>query len=207
MEVSSIMKLKNIMIIIITLLFVFSSSVYALSQKERLNLTIDIGSYIEMDISNNIHINLERPWKGGIIKEAKSKLFLLTNANIELSWVCKGLKSKATGRVLPLGIPEKLFKTDNSLFSKVESFGNQPFGLTANLVKRGVGTAEKQKNQYVSYIDKEKTLRSQDIYSFSPGIHEFDIVLQYYWSADGKWSEIRAGEYNGQIIFTVLALD
>ncbi len=60
----------------------------------------------------------------------------------------------------------------------------------------------------VSKLDKDlNILKSARDYRFEPGDHYLDIVISYFWNSNGNWSEIRSGDYNGKIIYTISAVN
>jgi len=50
-------------------------------------------------------------------------------------------------------------------------------------------------------------LQSSHGYILNPGIYDFDIIVQYYWAKEGVWSRIIAGEYTGEILYTIAAVE
>jgi hypothetical protein len=206
---------KNILILIIILIIlVFSTGNLAaltLTQSEPLEMLIDISPYITIDVGDKIDINVEKPWQGAKLEEVSSSLRIQTNTDIELSWETTPIINEETKRVLPLGIPinyiQRLGREE-----KVEAF-DQPFGLNTYLVNTGsefsMDPSKKNIDNTVltSLVYDQKTLKSDGSYQLEPGIHKFDIIVQYYWALESKWSQIIAGEYTGKIIYTVAAID
>lgn len=203
--------MKISVLIISTLVFIITATsggtALALPIEERLWLEIDIGSHATLELGNDIKVQIDKPWSGGEVREATSNLVLRTNADVELRWESTEIKDEITGQVLPIGISEQQeMKSGQGVFT--ETFTDQPFGLTTLLVKRDIlAQGMNQKSELVSVPNEGETLISEDGYHFEPGVHELDIVLRYYWSADSSWSEILAGRYTGSIIYTVSALD
>jgi hypothetical protein len=206
---------KFILLILIFLILIaaFSGNTMALSQEKSLNMLIDISPYISLELGEDIDIALEKPWQGGEVKESRSSLYLKTNTRVELSWESTVLKNEKTGRELPLGIPvdfiEKLLRGE-----KVEA-AEQAFGLNTFLVNKDTETNNQRsthrKNNDSSRLDSSvregNRLQSKQAYQLEPGIHNFDIIVQYYWAREGSWSRIIAGEYTGEIIYTVAAVE
>jgi|AntRauTorckE6833_2_1112554.scaffolds.fasta_scaffold31212_2 hypothetical protein len=207
--------MKNLILIILiflTLILVLSGSIMALSQEKHLNMLIDISPYISLELGEDIDIDIDKPWQGGEIKESKSGLYLKTNTKVELSWETTVLSNAKTGRVLPLGIPvdfiERLVRGE-----KVEA-SEQAFGLNTFLVNKETEANNhntQRKNSDSSRLDSSvregNRLQSRQAYQLDPGVHNFDIIVQYYWASEGSWSQIVAGEYTGEIIYTVAAVE
>jgi len=208
--------MKNFILVILislTLTSIFSGSIMALSQEKQLNMLIDISPYISLELGEDIDIAIEKPWQGGEIRERKSTLNLKTNTEVELSWESTVLSDEKTGRVLPLGIPteyiERLIRGE-----KVEA-SEQAFGLNAFLVNKETETniyrsTPRKKDDSArldSLVIEGNRVQSQQAYPLEPGIHNFDIIIQYYWAREGSWSKIIAGEYTGEIIYTVAAVE
>lgn len=195
------------------LILVFSGSIMALSQEKHLEMLIDISPYISLELGEDIDIAIDKPWQGGEIKENRSSLYLKTNTRVELSWETTTLINEKNKRELPLGIPidfiDKLIRGE-----KVEA-SEQAFGLNTFLVNKGTETNHssftQRKKDDSSRLDssviKGNRLQSQQAYQLEPGIHDFDIIVQYYWASEGSWSRIIAGEYTGEIIYTVAAVE
>ena len=185
----------------------------ALSQEKQLNMSIDISPHISLELGEDIDIALEKPWQGGEVKESRSSLYLKTNTEVELSWESTVLSNEKTGRVLPLGIPvdfiEKLLGGE-----KVEA-SEQAFGLNTFLVNKETETynqrSARRKNddsyRFDSSVQEGNRLQSRQAYQLEPGIHDFEIIVQYYWAREGSWSRIIAGEYTGEIVYTVAAVE
>ncbi|SIR53153.1 hypothetical protein [Halanaerobium kushneri] len=200
-------------IIIVLFILILSGNSMAQSQREILNLAFDISPYITLEVGDDININLDQPWQGGEVREAISNLHLKTNTEVELSWESTAFINEESGRTLPLGIPvdyiQKLVGGE-----KVEA-SEQAFGLNTFLVKSGTEVStndvlyqsENQNSILTSTVNDNKNLQSQNAYNLDPGIYNFDIVVQYYWAEEGNWSQIIAGEYRGEIIYTVSAVD
>ncbi|MFW6269227.1 MAG: hypothetical protein ACOC4G_04010, partial [Bacillota bacterium] len=100
------MYLINIFIITMFIVWFYYGSVLALSVEEKLDLIIDVGSHVSLDIGDDIYIEVDRPWSGGELREEKTSLILQTNTDIELTWESTELIEANTGRKLPSGIPE-----------------------------------------------------------------------------------------------------
>ena len=204
--------MKKIVVVLIFLL-VFSGNVFAESQEKSLNMLIDIKPYIDLKVGEDINISVDQPWEGGEIREVTSKLHLKTNTDVELSWESTSLKNEKTGRSLPLGITtefiERLFR------GGTVKAADQPFGLNTFLVeKRSIRTDNsgrkiKTKGNSIlsSVVKEEEILKSSQVYRLEPGLYDFDIIVQYYWSKESNWSQIIAGEYKGEIIYTVSAVN
>ncbi len=206
-------KIISFILISLIFIFLFSGSIIASGQKKQLNMMIDIRPYIDLELGQDIDIALEKPWQGGEIKESKSSLYLKTNTKVELSWESTVLSNKKTGRVLPLGIPvefiERLIRGE-----KVEA-SEQSFGLNTFLVNKKIEINNQKATQIKiddnfrlnSSVKEGNRLQSQHSYQLEPGIHNFDIIVQYYWASEGSWSKIVAGKYTGEIIYTVAAVE
>lgn len=207
------MKTKIVTIIILLLILIFSGIVFAQTQEKRLNLLIDIHPYIELEIGEDMNIDVEQPWQGGEIREVTSQLNLKTNTEVELSWQTTKLTNKKTGRSLPLGIPTD-FVQRLSNGKKVEAV-DQPFGLntflinTASLQTYNISKKNKKKDNHIlaSIVKDKEILQSTQGFILNPGVYDFDIIVQYYWAKESIWSHIIAGEYKGQIIYTVAAVE
>jgi hypothetical protein len=204
----------SIPIIILIIIILFSGNIIAQTQKESLNMLIDISPYVTLDIGDDINITIDQPWQGGEVRETSSKLYIKTNTEVELSWESTSLNNEKTGRSLPLGIPadfiQKLIRGE-----KVEA-SEQAFGLNSFLVKTRI--EQKTYDRYVqreendnsilnSVVKNGERLVSQHSYKLDPGIHNFDLIIQYYWAKEGSWSQIIAGQYTGEIIYTVSAVE
>ena len=206
-------NLISVILISLILIFVLSGSIMALSQEKQLNMLIDISPYISLVLGEDINISIDQPWQGGTVKESKSTLYLKTNTRVELSWETTTLRNEKTERVLPLGIPaefiERLIRGE-----KVEA-SEQAFGLNAFLVNKETeinnyrSTPRKKDDsaRLDSLVIEGNRVQSQQAYPLEPGIHNFDIIIQYYWAREGSWSKIIAGEYTGEIIYTVAAVE
>lgn len=207
------MKTKIVTIIILLLILIFSGIVFAQTQEKSLNLLIDIHPYIELEIGEDMNIDVEQPWQGGEIREVTSQLNLKTNTEVELSWQTTKLTNKKTGRSLPLGIPTD-FVQRLSNGKKVEAV-DQPFGLntflinTASLQTYNISKKNKKKDNHIlaSIVKDKEILQSTQGFILNPGVYDFDIIVQYYWAKESIWSHIIAGEYKGQIIYTVAAVE
>lgn len=207
------MKTKIVTIIILLLILIFSGIVFAQTQEKSLNLLIDIHPYIELEIGEDMNIDVEQPWQGGEIREVTSQLNLKTNTEVELSWQTTKLTHKKTGRSLPLGIPTD-FVQRLSNGKKVEAV-DQPFGLntflinTASLQTYNISKKNKKKDNHIlaSIVKDKEILQSTQGFILNPGVYDFDIIVQYYWAKESIWSHIIAGEYKGQIIYTVAAVE
>jgi hypothetical protein len=208
--------MKNFILVILislSLIFILSGNIMALNQEEHLNMLIDISPYINLELGEDIDIAIDKPWQGGEIKESKSSLYLKTNTKVELSWETTVLSNAKTGRVLPLGIPvdfiERLIRGE-----KVEA-SEQAFGLNTFLVnkeieannQRSIQRKKEDSSRLDSLVREGNRLQSRQAYQLDPGIHNFDIIVQYYWASEGSWSQIVAGEYTGEIIYTVAAVE
>ena len=208
--------MKNFILVILfslILISVFSGNIMALNQEKQLNMLIDISPYITLELGKNIDIDLKKPWQGGEVQETTSQLSLQTNTKVELSWETTKLTNKKTGRSLPLGIPtqviQKLIRGE-----KVET-SDQPFGLNTFLINAAnlqtYNTNGKNRNENVpiltSVVKDKEILQSSHGYILNPGIYDFDIIVQYYWAKEGVWSRIIAGEYTGEILYTIAAVE
>ncbi|RAK10621.1 hypothetical protein C8C77_10410 [Halanaerobium saccharolyticum] len=195
------------------LILVFSSNIYAQTQKESLNMLININPYINLEIGEDINISVDQPWQGGEVREASSKLYLKTNTAVELSWETTKLSNEKTGRSLPLGIPIEFIQ--RLVRGETVKAADQPFGLNTFLINKGnyqddslIG--RKKENDYsilASELKDGNVLQSSQGYRLEPGVYNFDIIVQYYWARESSWSQITAGEYKGQIIYTVAAVN
>ena len=206
-------KFILVILIYLSLTLVLSGNIMALNQEKHLNMLIDISPYIDLELGEDIEIEIDKPWQGGTVKESKSSLYIKTNTRVELSWESTVLRNEKTGRELPLGIPadfiEKLIMGE-----KVEA-SDQAFGLNTFLVNKDTenndyrSSQRKKDDSYRldSSVSEENKLQSQQAYPLEPGIHNFDIIVHYYWAREGSWSKIIAGEYTGEIIYTVAAVE
>lgn len=205
---------------------IFSGNLMAQTEKKSLKMLIDINPYVNINLGDDINISIDQPWQGGKIRQASSELYIKTNTEIELSWESTTLTNKKTGRKLPLGIPtdfiQKLIQGE-----KVKA-SEQAFGLNSFLVKKeiknnfNVFSDEFSHNRYYqkvkSQFNKNKSstleskiingekLQSKQAYKLEAGIHDFDLIVQYYLAEEGSWSKIAAGEYTGEIVYTVSAV-
>lgn len=206
------MKMTGLgMSLILVLILMATISAGAQPLEERLQLIVDVGPYVTLEAPEDIEIEVNQPWSGGELMEASSRLYLKTNTDVKLTWESTELKDEKTGRVLPLGIPENRGRGQADADRL-----DQAFGLTSFLIKdddrgsQGRGQGNQQgngsNNRYTSRIE-EGILHSQQGYRFEPGDHNFDIIVQYFWSEEASWSEIVAGRYSGEIIYTVSAID
>ena len=204
---------------IILLIFMLCSAFFfqaeVLAEEENLKLAVDISPHISLEIPEDISFTIEEPWQGGL-KEVKASLYIKTNTEVELSWESTALINKETGRSLPLGIPEDIIKklTGSERLQAEE----QPFGLNAVLVDRGLYSENSLSNYDIltkenqgiyrstSSEDKNK-LFNKDRYVLGPGNYDFDVLIQYYWAEDANWSQITAGVYQGEITYTVSAVE
>lgn len=216
---------KNILILIITAMIVtiFTGTLIAQTEKKSLNMLIDISPYVSINLGDDINISIDQPWQGGKIREAASELSIKTNTEVELSWESTTLTNKKTGSSLPLGIPidfiEKLIRGE-----KVKA-SEQAFGLNSFLVEKEIKNnyndrysqnrfSQRSKPQLKkdnrsilnSKVINGEKLESQQLYKLGPGVHNFDLIVQYYWAEEGGWSQIAAGEYTGEIVYTVSAV-
>ncbi|RCW52331.1 hypothetical protein [Halanaerobium sp. ST460_2HS_T2] len=200
-------------IIIVLFILILSGNSMAQSQREILNLAFDISPYITLEVGDDININLDQPWQGGEVREAISNLHLKTNTEVELSWESTALINKETGKILPLGIPVEFI--ERLIRGETVKATDQPFGLNTFLRKKeaelgsdnSFNQGGEQDSVLKSILNDNKNLQSQQAFILDPGVYNFDIVIQYYWSRESNWSQIRAGEYQGEIIYTVSAVD
>ncbi|MFW6006995.1 MAG: hypothetical protein ACOCQ5_03315 [Halanaerobiales bacterium] len=196
------MYLINIFIITMFIVWFYYGSVLALSVEEKLDLIIDVGSHVSLDIGDDIYIEVDRPWSGGELREEKTSLILQTNTDIELTWESTELIEANTGRKLPSGIPDEY---DNKSFYRNSTEEVPPFGFTGVLIEK---TGDKIKNSELkSSAERNGSIRSERAYEFGPGIREFEVVLKYYWSEESTWSDIKAGKYTGSIVYTISSLE
>lgn len=191
-------KKINILLLSTLIIIIFPGIVIGASWSETQVLSVNISPHATLEISEDINIFSEQPWSNGSIKEERTGLLLKNNIEVNLSWVSSEIKDE-TGRALPLGI------SSNNNLSKNNT---ESFGLTASLVSKGVNLNDRNSNIMASKLDeKSNILRSSKEYKFTPGEHYLDIVISYFWNANGAWSEIRAGDYSGEIIYTISAVE
>ena len=206
---------KYILVILISLFLtlILSGNIMALNQEKQLNMLIDIKPYIILELGKDIDIEIDEPWQGGTLKEDKSSLNLTTNTDVLISWESTVLINQKKDKILPLGISTDFIQRLKR-GEKVEA-EDQAFGLNTFLVR-----SESETDNNSSGLRKENDdsilssklvdgnrLQSQHSYQLEPGIHNFDIIVQYYWAREGNWSKIIAGEYTGEIIYTVAAVE
>ena len=200
--------MKKIVVVLIFLL-VFSGNVFAESQEKSLNMLIDIKPYIDLKVGEDINISVDQPWQGGEIREVTSKLYLKTNTDVEISWESTSLKNEKTENELPLGIPtnfiQRLIKGEKVKASE-QAFGLNLFLVNSRTKTRGERRENNNSKLNSKVVEKNK-IKSQHPYQLKAGVHNFDIIVQYYWAKEGNWSKIKAGEYKGYITYTVSAVD
>jgi len=194
---------------------VFYFQVEAIAEEQRLNLSVDIGPHISLEIPEDISFTVEKP-RQGELREIRSSLYINTNTEVELSWESTALTNKETGRSLPLGIPEDIIKKLTG--SKRLLAEEQPFGLNAVLIDKKLYRenslssydilTKENRGIYKSDASKDKDkLFNKNRYVLQPGNYDFDIVVHYYWSEAANWSQITAGLYQGEITYTVSAVE
>jgi len=204
-----------IILAIFLLFIIFSIQSNVLAEDGKLGLIVDIGPHVSLEVPDDISFTVEKPWQGGL-KEVKASLYIKTNTEVELSWESTALINKETGRSLPLGIPEDIIKklTGSERLQAEE----QPFGLNAVLVDRELYSKNSLSNYDILTKENEGIYRSvsseakdklfnKDRYVLGPGNYDFDVLIKYYWAEDANWSQITAGVYQGEITYTVSAVE
>ena len=191
--------------LIITFIIFFSSiAVLSTSWSEIQGITIDIPAYATLEISDDILIESEKPWPGEEIREEKTGLILKNNTDVVLSWSSTEIINKDTGRALPLGTWEE----QNNNRSMQEENRPKSFGLTASLIPAGNDLRTLNQEEIMgSRVTEDNRLESNDFFRFKPGKHDLEIIISYFWAAEGNWYEIHAGDYSGEILYTISAVN
>ncbi|MFW6271181.1 MAG: hypothetical protein ACOC4G_14050 [Bacillota bacterium] len=193
-------------LLFITMITAFSASfVSSADNTVSQELIINISPYATIDLkSDDIQILFEKPWPGEEIREERTGLILKNNIDVHLSWESSEIINKKTGRTLPLGTWEE----QNNSRSIRDEMKPKSFGLTASLIPAGNDLSSlNQESIMGSILRKDNRIESSDFYRFKPGRHELDIVIGYFWAAEGNWFEIHAGDYSGEILYTVSAVN
>lgn len=198
-------KFISYLILVIMIIAFNSGYIYSANHTVIQELIINISPYATLELkSDDIQIKFEKPWPGEEIREEKTGLILTNNIDVHLSWSSTEIINKDTGRALPLGT----WNEQNNNRSMKEENKPKSFGLTASLIPAGndLRTLD-QEDIMSSKVNEDNRLESLDFYTFKPGRHELDIIISYFWAAEENWFEIHAGNYSGEILYTISAVN